>query len=465
MGGYILNISLFRRILIGFPIIFSMVFGSGNLDASNLVPGTEESSKAQIDYLIVIDNENLEPAIRDFYRFKQSSGYKMALVKAEDIKVSCNDGAEKIRNFLVSLYKSNGLKYALLVGNPYDKDKVNVQNTGGRIPMKYLYPHYDNHAAFFRPDYYDYKNNTTAFNTPTDLYYALGIDWDLDKDGFSGELGEDITKQNPLAKPMYSVGRIPFNDAKTVKEVLSNTIEKEKGYERNGGNIKALAAAAISSYPENEKVKNIGDGAKWSEVLKANLSQHSSKFITLYEQRGLRSSKYKADYALTSDNFSREWNKGYDFIYAFGHGGVSSHVWAEDINKNGYTDYWAEVQDNTFLVDTTLKARNGFLFFDGCSTGIVEDDGTIHYETQLQDLLKKGLITAGIATSREIGFYPDKEDYKLCRYFFPKDGAMKTMGEMYYDAIINSFKDGADAMNLYPHSYYGDPTMKLLGGA
>jgi len=82
--------------------------------------------------------------------------------------------------------------------------------------MRYCYPDPKNHIR---------SNDTNKDGSvPTDYYYAdLTSDWDSDKDGYYGEYQQDnVDFENELI-----VGRIPFDDINTIKEILDRSIEFE----------------------------------------------------------------------------------------------------------------------------------------------------------------------------------------------------------------------------------------------
>lgn len=413
----------------------------------------------ETDYLIIVDNEEIVSSLNDFHNYKKTLGHNIAIVLAENIMPEEADRSMAIRKYLNTLEEKNDIKNVLLIGDPYDSTNVNPKNTGGNIPMKYLYPTDWNHSAFYHGGYYNYKNDTSAFNLPSDLFYVYDIEWDLDRDGFYGEVIGDILK-NGIKNPMFALGRIPSNSSTIVEEILSNIIKTEQDNMNRTQDPKGLIAAGITSYPENERTKNIGDGAKWGEVLKSNMLKSGFKVISMYENDGLRPSSYESDFDLSVYNVMIHWNKEQDFIYTFGHGGHISYIWNEDTNEDGYVSN-NEITRDVIIQEMSYNNINDFLFMEGCSSSPVEPDWRNTTEVSIGKLLEGGFIAGGIGTTRELGFSPDMEDVHLARYMF-NSVENGSVGEVFYQAIIEKYnKNPEELLNLYPYVLYGDPSLKF----
>lgn len=123
---------------------------------------------------------------------------------------TCDERAGNIRHWLKNNYdEPNDILYVLLIGNPH----LTSFDVDTSVPMKKCSPN---------PNYPN--------NHPTDYFFAeLTADWDKDRDGIYGEMGENASNGDEVDKyfEVY-VGRIPYyvsiND---LDHILQKTINYE----------------------------------------------------------------------------------------------------------------------------------------------------------------------------------------------------------------------------------------------
>ncbi len=285
----------------------------------------KEQNVENESFLIITSKKVEDSKILDnFISYKKAKGFMVYITNVEDIEKDYSgiDLPEKIRNYLKQDYQTYKIKYLLLIGDPYNSKYQTTKSTGGSIPMRYCYPNPQNHIR---------SNDTnTDGSVPTDYYYAdLTSDWDSDKDGYFGEYQQDnVDFENELI-----VGRIPFDDINTIKEILDRSIEFEnKNLIKDSK--KVLMAGGMLTYGEN----NCGrvDTAKlfeniWNDFLK----NRNFERVTLYEKDGIEPSIFKPDLSLNRDNLINELSTdNFDIVSIFTYGGyidsIRRRIWNKD---------------------------------------------------------------------------------------------------------------------------------------
>ncbi len=368
------------------------------------------------NYLILCENEAQKQCLAEFAAYKILNGYSVTIKSVEaDVKLKADaDTSEEIRQYLKKMDKVLSLEFVLLVGSAYDEESACIQHTGGAIPLRYMY---DNPA---NRDYswYDGKNHK-VFKTPTDIYYALDLNWDFDEDGFAGErneMAESVKQAEP--KLLFRLGRIPFSDSKDIKKVLDSTMQYEISQ-------KAHSDALIGSY---------GIWAYYSDALANNFSNMKIKAVSLYGNDENGPCQYKSTYPLSIDNFFSEINKKYDFVYIMG-----------DIKK--------------YCGNTPLgkRVQAGIYFLDGTATMQAEPEPK-YSRFNAQDFLAEGSACTVIATTEEVGFNPKNPVPRITSRLF--SNKMLSISGEFYAAVLSSIMED-DVREAYVYCYLGDPSIAL----
>lgn len=419
---------------------------------------TLSQSSAAGNYLILKESDAQRMSVEKFADYKESTGFKVIIRSVQsDIGVkSDSDACEAIARYLHSLDDEFSLEYVLLIGNPYNSKRACQQNTGGIIPMKYLYFLSDNHNTRYNFDWYNYRDpSKNAFNTPSDIFYAYAYDWDYDKDGYAGETDDLYRREdNQDMKLRFLLRRIPFSDNKTIETVLNNTIAFEKTQKAHSD---ALIASGILNYPESESFNYTSDGAHYASTLSQNLKDNKIESTTLFEKAGLRPSHYECTYPLNVDNFNRELVKKYDMTYTFGHGGTNMMLWENDNSNNGYCDENIDSYDIFSLPASGFLT--GFLYLDGCHTVKVEADTDTTNIMHIQDFMYKGMTCAGLATTRESSFSARQPQPRIVSYIF-KNGSFLVSRE-FYNSLPKMIFESSNLAEAYIYCYLGDPSIQL----
>jgi hypothetical protein len=200
--------------LLGF--LFGMLVASAAAQAA-----AHDSKPAGETRLIIVAPESFHPALEAFVAHKQTL-LPTELRSLEGILLSGDgvDDPEKLKRFLYAEWKTNGLGYALLVGD------VDI------LPVRYMVLDRVTEAAF---DYAFY---------PSDLYYsdlarADGTfdNWNARKEsfhaGYFGEVRGEKNKQDPINfdqmdyRPDIAVGRWPVSTKAEAGLVAAKTIAYE----------------------------------------------------------------------------------------------------------------------------------------------------------------------------------------------------------------------------------------------
>ena len=142
------------------------------------------------DYVIITTNAIVEGSeeLDHFIYTKEFQGHGVKVVTEDDFGPLTgeppNQVPEKIREWLKYYYVGYGIDYVLLIGDPDPDDPKDPSDHIGDIPMKMT------SGLYFT--YWDWHE-------PTDYYYAdLQGNWDLDGDGFFGEVNSIDAPQSPI---------------------------------------------------------------------------------------------------------------------------------------------------------------------------------------------------------------------------------------------------------------------------
>lgn len=171
------------------------------------VPGDQD---ARPTYLIIIPDA-LRASLTQldtFVQHKQACGFRVHVIGEGDFGGGTGDtAAENIRSWLQANYQSENIEYVLFIGSPHPSTSS--------VPMKMLWPRYD---------------NDTYREAPSDYYYAdLTGNWDLDGDGNYGERYGDWGTGGIDRYYEVIVGRIPhYGYTEEIDEILARTMDYER---------------------------------------------------------------------------------------------------------------------------------------------------------------------------------------------------------------------------------------------
>jgi len=147
--------------------------------------------------MLIISPESYFDQFDIFVDMLYQRGFKAELASKEMIQTQMEgiDLQEKIRNYIIEAYNTDGIQYVLLGGD------VEL------IPSRGLYCYVESGGGY------------ESSNIPADLYYAaLDGNWNDDNDDRWGEPGEDDLL------PELAIARLPFGNAAELDNLLNKTM-------------------------------------------------------------------------------------------------------------------------------------------------------------------------------------------------------------------------------------------------
>ncbi|MCB5252448.1 MAG: C25 family cysteine peptidase [Candidatus Cloacimonadaceae bacterium] len=402
----------------------------------------------------VISTPELYNALSVWTAFRQGQGFDVQFSDIAEVLVNevGADGAEKLRNHLITQQVLYPFSYVLLVG---DHDLV---------PIAYLTP---------EPN----GNNTVA----SDFYYAdLTSNWDTDEDGRLGEYYSQYGEEDYGVDytPEAFVGRFSTNDAAEVGQIAQRIL----AFEQSTAAFKneALLPAAYLNY-QGEPQSNMPqtDGADFMELIKVTILRDYES-TTLYEQLGVLPS-HPSDYDLDESNFNHQLRtEDYGLINWSAHGSpVSSarKIWMQDTNNNGSPDsyemQWYPLVDK-YSFDNIQSEYGSVIFAASCNNG--------YLDYNQQSLAEKALVSKAVAivAASRTGWYKVGWENPgwggLCSYNYHflenyAEGGYSAGAALAYTNLLHTqyylFGDPIDdggiiwpeLQNVYTYLLFGDPVL------
>ncbi len=376
--------------------------------------------------------------------------------------------AINIRNWLITHYLINNLKYVLLIGNP-DPDDPRSADSFGDVPMMMCFPNPAN----------------AADQTPTDYFYAdLNGNWDSDGDSNYGEFGQDAVDLGP---DVY-VGRIPVYGADYAS--LDSILSKFINY--TGANTSIMLPVAISNYQDEHNATNSCANG-WLRTDGLDLPQFVIQNITgpagftsyvMYETSGVTGrghdpvsvGAYGFSAPLTNANVVAQWGNDYGIVFWWAHGSPTAALrkyWLNDSNNNFVVEdgfcgtagdelAWPDVLNSANTA--SLPNTETFTFQSSCLNGYPENGGNLQYS-----LLKRGAVSTVGAT--RVSWYAQG------KWLFSGIVDNAGIGYVYVGNLVFGFSAGEALyrgksmlvnpwawqgwQNLFDFNLYGDPSMYL----
>ncbi|MHB9037660.1 MAG: C25 family cysteine peptidase [Armatimonadota bacterium] len=314
------------------------------------------------DYIIITTNviASASAGLAHFKTFLESRGFCVRIATESDWGGGVGDvAANRIRAWLASKYVDLGTKYVLLVGNP--------NPSTGDVPMKMLWPRY---------------NQVTYRETPSDYFYAdLTGNWDRDEDGFYGEEPDDFGTGGIDRIPDVYVGRIPYyGSIVDLDAILEKTIRYEAGMLGQWSRKFILAMKTLDS---STPCYQLGE----------NIARDISSPLGFDNDR-----IYDASYNLnpppeiincTADKVQQEWATGAGLVFWMTHGSVTSASYV-------------------FSSDRCVNLSNNFpsiVYGAACDNGRPEDPNNLGYS-----LLRSGAVST-LTASRVSWYYVGESNF------------------------------------------------------
>ena len=377
-----------------------------------------------------------------FLDHKSAQGYQTWLVTEDNYGSlsgqAPNGRAEKIRQWLKTNYASKNILYVLLIGSP-DPDEPGVADSVGDLPMKMLYPRYEQT---------DYRES------PSDYFYAdLTGNWDLDGDTYYGEfVGDRGANGMDYLADVY-VGRIPVYTARsgwaaTLDSILQKTMDYELA-SNVGWRRKALLPMPFSDAST--------DAAYLAEQMKSDyLNGRGFTSYTLYQQ-GTEEPAFNSIFASNQELIwpavRNHWqSNAYGLVVWWTHGWWGGASLVLNYDETPYLN----------------NARPALTYQASCNNGEPEQVDNLGYA-----LLRQGAIGT-VSASRVSWYYPGifgpgscPDNGTLAYSYGNRISANVPAGRALYQmkGDYASCVDGTLWMNLDDFNLYGDPSISLASSA
>ena len=426
--------------------------------AQDTMPSTYYHNTTPPTKLVIITSSTYNSTFRPLANWKTAKGVYTRVVETSWIygKYSGTDNPEKIRKYLIDLYKNEELEWVILGG---DNDVV---------PTRLAYV----------PDGYDDSGSDGSY-VATDAYYSdldgtghTPYDWDGDSDGLFGEYSDDSID----LWPEVFVGRLSGNSASELSEMVSSIIKYEKDPATGGWYNRSVMAGAYSNYRRSSTVNDTTDEADLKEAIRVDFLSSGYKTYTLYEKAGIWPSQQSCDANLTTNNVVSAIDPGAFMVNMAGHGsstGIYRRIWNSDSNGNGLCDS-GEYSDTAYY-STSASQSNGekrpLFYNDACNNG--EFDRVTNCLTE--DILRDVGIGA-VGSSRvswyavhwtkgsDGGYYNQGHDYRFWEQFFGSGDQQpgKALYLSKYDYINDkTAHDKYSWKNLLQYNLMGDPEIPI----
>jgi hypothetical protein len=386
--------------------------------------------------------------LANFVANKTARGYSVRVVTETDYAgltgQSPNGTAEKIRQWLIYNYSALNIKYVLLIGNP--------NPSTGDVPMKMMWPMFQN--ASYR-------------ESPTDYFYAdLTGNWNLDGDAYFGEFYGDLGTGGIDLGPEVYVGRIPvYTSVSGWAATLDSILQKTINYDTSTDTAWRRSALLPMSYSDSGT-----DGAVLGEAMKNNyLASNSFSSWTMYQQGTGPCSSVNSTYAsnetLTGGAVVRNrWAANpFGLVTWWGHGSTSGAY----VGYSGCDEAQILTSYDTSYLDDSHPAM---VYQNSCTNGYPEDTNNLGYA-----LLKRGAV--GTVSASRVSWYMlnyayprrDYADNASTGYYYMNRVAVNdSMGVALYSqkALMNVANwTGSSLMNMMDFNLYGDPSISIIPAA
>ncbi|MBN1973475.1 MAG: hypothetical protein JW787_07530 [Sedimentisphaerales bacterium] len=406
------------KIMVVFIIITILSYCSSKIYAENtsIEPGYVIFTVAEIN--------NLSLKLPDFIAHKESLGFNVRIVTEDDYGGGVEDTAAfNIREWLKSHYESDNIKYVLLIGD------TRLENN--EIPMKLFCPFGKKYSGIL-----------------SDIYYAaLTFDWDLDGDGYCGELDDFERSYRSGKNPNWEVivGRIPCykggygnNPYDDSIPDLDNILQKTIDYERQTIDANSIDWRKNALLAMSYSVKDIPD----AELIKTDIFDESAWNVhRVYTEECIsRFPQYHPEtYGSSIETVCRVWDSNtYGLV-----------LWASEKNPD---------VNNIYIKEPNLPCEYfpSFMFQPAYSPADSDNPENLTYT-----MLKK--INAGAVCSAAVNINLNVSDMDLAYQYILRVTSCMTAGEALLSAKEKLFSPGTPHLyQLFAFNFYGDPSLKLL---
>jgi len=382
--------------------------------------------------ILIITPQQFQEGYADLVNYYNSINRPAQIATTELINSSMTgqDQQEKIRNYIIREYQTNGIEQVILGGD--------IEH----VPYRGFYCYVISGSGY------------EDFNIPADLYYsALDGNWNTNGDNKWGEPGEDDLL------PELSVGRMSFSTS----QELENMVHKSVSYQSTPVEEEMKHPFMVSEFLYDPPMT-------WgSDYLELLIDDHSDNG---YFTHGIPSLVNTIDSLYDSPSFSwgttqllNEINKGKSFIHHSGHS--NSNYMMRLYN-------WDITNQNFSKVDG-IQHNYQLMYTHGCICGAFDDNDCISEKaTTISNWLVGGIFnsrygwfnqgeTEGPSAHLHREFisalyHPDPDS--ACPYL----GTAHTMSKIKtapWVGLPGEFEPGAQRWCFYDCNVLGDPALKV----
>ena len=423
---------------------------SGTFYQGNDMPDTE---------CVIITSSTLNSTLSTLAQWKTRRGVFTRVVETSWISsnIAGSDEPEKIRNYVMALYRNESLKWVILGGDH------------SVVPSRMAYI----------PDGYG-DTGSDGDTVPADIYYGdiegtghSPYDWDGDNDGKYGEYSADGID---LVAEVY-VGRLSATTASDMEDLVDNIINYEKNPPTGSWFNRSVLASAYSNYdrPNSPEYNDTTDEADLAEAIRVDFMNSAGYTpYRLYEKAGIWPSQQSCEANLTNANVVSAINPGAFMVNLAGHGsylGIYRTLWTSDLNSNGLCDS-GETSTSAFYSTSASQMNGGkrpLFYNDACNNGEFDRQWCL-----TEDILRDvGIGAVGAARvswytvhwtkGTDGGYYNQGHDYRFWEQFFSgKYQPGMALAASKSDYISDKTAHNAQVWkNLLQYNLMGDPEIDI----
>ncbi|HOU07923.1 MAG TPA: C25 family cysteine peptidase [Caldisericia bacterium] len=404
----------------------------------------------------LIISKHPQALLDELVKSKEAAGFQVKYINIGEIPHDDDLGPKDIRIFLKKNKDAWNIKYLLIVG------------TEDTVPMMYCSPASEGVVS------------RDLVDTPTDFYYSsIYDDWDKDDDGRVGEYPDDGIAEH---KADIFVGRIPFDEPKTISEISKSMAEFDSlpDFQK----AKMLFGGAMLGFQGevwDDKIMERTDGGEYCEKIYSEIfSGKGFSRYRLYEKDGFLPSPFQCEEPLNAETFGYQIPNRYGLVLWTAHGSpehIVRTVWNSGSAQKSSPSK-ADLSQPRLLNSTQMtgaKTRWGIVVSASCSTSNPSAG------TGLGASVIKAGASAYVGSTRVAwspSYWRKLEDggmdtilYLFCRYLsVPGTSVGQAIAQarvefakQYFFGDIEDPIESAQ-MNIYNFNLYGDPSVCLIKG-
>ena len=288
--------------------------------------------------ILIITGSSYVSAYNEYREYYNSIGMRNRIAVTTEIYslMSGNDNQDKIRNYIIQEYQTNGIRMVVLGGD------VDI------IPCRGLYCYVQSSSV--------YESN----NIPADLYYS-GLDgtWNDNGNNRYGEPGEDDLL------PEIGISRMSFNSASELQNMVHKSLTYQQTPVLGEFHKVILGGEWLYSNPDTY-------GSDYLELL---IGTHSDNGYTTtgYPESYNFTRLYEEDNTWSGSALRNAINAGTSYVHHVGHANTS------------YVGGWYSVSNDEFSGANGINHNYTFFHTHGCDCGAFDENCILEKMTTIQN--------------------------------------------------------------------------------